>query len=59
MQNWKGRDFRKVLKANGYHPVRHNGSHEIYSNGKNTISIKNKLNGCVASRLIKENNLIV
>lgn len=58
MQNWKGRDFNRVLRKNGYKPVRHNGSHQIYKNVQgNTISINGTPNGCIVARLIKENNL--
>ena len=60
MQNWKGRDFKKMLRKNGYKPTRWNGDHEIYENKeKKTISIPRNVVGPMASRLIKEHNLKV
>jgi len=60
MQNWKGRDFKKILKKNGYKPVRWHGSHQIFENSKGkTISINNTPNGCLVKRLIKENCLVI
>lgn len=56
---YTSREFRRILKANGY--LLHNitGSHYVYKHpitGK-TISINLNLNKMVARRLIKENNL--
>ena len=57
------REFRIVLKNNGYTLQRKRGDHEIWvnDNGKH-ISIPNNskcINTMVARRLIKENNLKV
>lgn len=52
------REFKKVLKQNGYKPDRWKGSHEIWINEKgNVISINKNPNTMVCRRLIKENNL--
>lgn len=54
------KDFKKILKKNGYLLVRKRGDHFIYKNYKgNTISINLRLNPMVARRLIKENRLLV
>ena len=52
------RDFKPILKRNGYREIRSNGSHFIYSNGMNQITVNKDLNKMVRKRLIKENNLI-
>ncbi len=60
MRQWKARDFRKLLRDNGFQLQRCKGSHEIYKDIKgNEIVIKEKLNPTIALRLIKENNLEV
>lgn len=54
------RDFRALLRQNGYVFQRCSGDHQIYSNDINTISIPfhgKNLNRMLALRLIKENNL--
>ena len=53
------RDFKPILKRNGYREIRSNGSHFIYSNGNNQITVNKDLNKMVRKRLIKENNLYV
>ena len=54
------RDFRILLRDNGYIFQRQTGDHYIFSNDYNVISVPNhgkKLNKMVCRRLIKENNL--
>lgn len=54
------REFRTLLRRNGYVFQRTAGDHQIYSNDKNTISIPfhgKDLNRMLVRRLIKENNL--
>ena len=54
------REFKRILNDNGFTLQRAKGSHFIYSNGIQTISVPSvKLNGLLAQRLIKENNLVV
>ncbi len=55
------RDFRILLRSNGYVFQRASGDHYIFSNDDNVISIPchgKQLNRMVCRRLIKENNLI-
>lgn len=54
------REFRALLRRNGYVFQRYSGDHQIYSNDVNTISIPfhgKNLNRMLALRLIKENGL--
>ena len=54
------RDFRALLRKNGYVFQRNSGDHIIFSNDVNTISIPfhgKEINRMLAQRLIKENNL--
>ena len=54
------REFRTLLRRNGYVFQRTAGDHLIFSNDKNTISIPfhgKEINRMLALRLIKENNL--
>ncbi|MCR5453170.1 MAG: type II toxin-antitoxin system HicA family toxin [Lachnospiraceae bacterium] len=54
------REFRLLLKNNGYSFERMSGDHYIYTNGVTMISVPDhgkKLNRMVCRRLIKENNL--
>ena len=54
------RDFRALLRRNGYVFQRHSGDHLIFTNDVNTISIPfhgKEINRMLAQRLIKENNL--
>ena len=54
------REFRQLLRDNGYVFQRTSGDHRIYSNGLNTISIPyhgKNINKMLVRRLIKENNL--
>ena len=54
------REMQKILKNNGYSPVRTRGSHTIWDNGTNIISIPVvTFKSIIANRLIKENSLIV
>lgn len=57
---WTKRNFRILLKNNGYILDRTKGSHFIYKNfDGNTISFNKDLNKMVAKRLIKEHKLIM
>ena len=54
------RDFRILLRQNGYVFNRTSGDHVIFTNDINTISVPyhgKQLNRMIARRLIKENNL--
>ena len=54
------RQFRTILRKNGYVFDRYSGDHCIFSNDVNTISIPfhgKEINRMLALRLIKENNL--
>lgn len=54
------RDFRSLLRRNGYVFDRCSGDHCIFTNDVNTISVPyhgKKLNRMIARRLIKENGL--
>lgn len=54
------RDFRALLRRNGYVFQRYSGDHIIFSNDRNTISVPfhgKEINRMLALRLIKENNL--
>ena len=53
------REFKPILKYNGYYKIRTKGSHYTYSNGHNQITVNIRLNEKVRLRLIKENNLVV
>lgn len=60
MKQWNAKDFRKLLRDNGFQFQRQKGSHEIYKDDKgNEVVIKSKLNPTIALRLIKENKLEV
>ena len=60
MRQYTQREFIKICKANGFYYSRHNGDHAIYVNdGGRHISIPQKLEGVIARRLIKENELII
>ncbi len=54
---WTTREFRKILRENGYELVRAKGDHFIFRKGNRTITINNRINVMVARRLIKENML--
>lgn len=57
-KQWSSREFKKMLKKNGFFFVRQNGSHAIFKNDMgNEVVVNSKLNQMVALRLIKENNL--
>ena len=54
------REFKQILKFNGYKYKRSKGDHDIYSNGKDTISVTaTRLNKLTALKIIKEHNLNV
>lgn len=61
MRNYKLKDFKNVLKKNGYKSARMNGSHEIFERQDGDIisipTSSNDICGPMAKRLIKEHNL--
>lgn len=59
MKYYNSREFKKILKNNGYKLERVKGSHYIYKKGKSEIVIPLKLNTMIARRLIKENQLVL
>ena len=60
MKQYTHREFIKICIANGFYYNRHNGGHAIYVSDKGRhISIPSNLEGVIARRLIKENNLEV
>jgi len=60
MQSYSLKQFTRILKNNGFILDRIKGSHHIFKNEKNNIIVVPRiLNICVATRLIKENNLNV
>lgn len=59
MRQYTSREFIKIVEFNGFYYSRHNGDHAIYVNDKGRhISMPKNLEGVIARRLIKENNLI-
>lgn len=56
MQNMKSRDFRKLLRDNGFREVRQNGSHIIYERTQSISapSTDTEISGPMATRLLKE-----
>ena len=60
MLEWTTDKFVKMLKKNGYYPLKNrgNGSHTIFENeAGNHISVPLRVKAVIARRLIKENNL--
>lgn len=60
LKQWSKKDVMKIMKNNGYCPVRNSGDHTIFRNKDgNTISIplSREPNKMLMRRLIKENNL--
>lgn len=51
---WTTREFKKMLRENGYELVRSKGDHFTFKKGSDTITINNRINVMVARRLIKE-----
>lgn len=61
-QQFTSKEFKRILKNNGYVLVRQKGDHLIYKHPQREkiITITSKdLNMMIARRLIKENNLEV
>jgi predicted RNA binding protein YcfA (HicA-like mRNA interferase family) len=60
MQNYGIKEFKNILKQNGFKLDRMNGSHSVFvhSDGRH-ISVPIEIIGPMAKRLIKENNLKV
>lgn len=56
-KTWTLREFRKLLKANGFEEVRSKGDHFIFSDGGRNLSINKEPNRMVVQRLIKEYQL--
>lgn len=56
---WSTRDFKIMIRDNGYEYVRTTGGHSIYKRGVSEISVPKKINKMIAQRLIKENSLII
>lgn len=56
MQNMKTREFKKLLKENGFREVRQNGSHIIYERTQSISapSADTEISGPMAQRLLKE-----
>lgn len=58
LTQFKVKEFKKILRDNGYKEVRCCGSHQVWSNGANKITLPTvKLSPVIAARLIKENKL--
>lgn len=60
MRQYTYKEFTNILKRNNYYLKRINGSHCIFINstGRHICVPKNRINNCIARRLIKQNNLI-
>lgn len=60
-KQYSTRQFRKILRNNGFTYIRSNGDHDIYENGTGKhISIPaTRTNKMLCMRLIKENGLVV
>lgn len=60
-RQYSPRQFRRILRDNGFYYIRSSGDHDIYEN-KNGVHISipcNRTNKMLVRRLIKENNLVV
>lgn len=60
MQQFKFRDFYKLLNSNGYYLNRTNGSHAIFVNHNGmhiSIPLAREIKSVIALRLIKQYNL--
>lgn len=56
---WDVKDFKRVLKVNGFEKKRKTGSHEIWKKDGETIVITTKnLDKLIANNIIKTHNLI-
>ena len=60
-KQYSPRQFRRILRNNGFTYIRSNGDHDIYENGSGKhISIPaTRTNKMLCRRLIKENGLVV
>ena len=59
LTQFKVKEFKRILRDNGYKEVRCCGSHQTWSNGTSKITLPTvKLSPVIAARLIKENNLM-
>lgn len=59
MKQYDVSEFTRILKRNGYTPIRCKGSHQTWQKDNNHITIpKVKLHSVIAMRLIKEYDLI-
>lgn len=60
LTQFKVKEFKRILRDNGYKEVRCCGSHQTWSNGASKITLPTvKLSPVIAARLIKENDLQV
>lgn len=63
MQNFDYNYFSRMLRKNGYLPIRCNGSHQTWKNEKKndtlTITCVREVNARVGRMIIKEHNLKV
>lgn len=57
MKQYTSKEFKYLLRRNGYEKMRTKGSHSIYKKGDKTVAVNLKLNPMVCRRLIKENDL--
>lgn len=54
---FKRGEFEKLIRANGFLPLRTHGSHKIFTDGVRQITLKDDMNPMVCRRLIKEYEL--
>ena len=55
LTQFKVKEFKRILRDNGYKEVRCCGSHQTWSNGASKITLPTvKLSPVIAARLIKE-----
>lgn len=62
IKQYSEREFKKILRNNGYRQIRSCGSHVIYKNDKQqeiAIPSGREPNKMMMRRLIKENNLVI
>lgn len=58
MKQYSTREFKSLVSRNGFVLDRCKGDHFIYKRNDDTIVINNKINMCVAKRLVKQFNLV-
>lgn len=59
MTTYNRKEFIRILRNNGYFPVRKSGGHTIFRNEQknDSLSLQLRTNKMVCRRLIKEHNL--